>query len=129
MKALSINQPWAWAILHAGKDIENRSWPTKYRGDVLIHAGMRFDRDGLRFVEDQVGREIDPEERPRGGVLGIVEIVDCVTESESPWFFGEYGFVLRNPRIIEPRKCKGALGFFEPDYTSRYKHDTQGKDR
>lgn len=121
MKALSINQPWAWAILHGGKDIENRDWPTKYRGDVLIHAGLKFDADGLAFVEDQVGRKVLPEERPRGGVFGIVEIVDCVTESDSPWFFGRYGFVLRNPRLIEPRRCRGALGFFTPDYSSRYK--------
>ena len=121
MKAISINQPWAWAILHAGKDIENRDWPTKYRGDVLIHAGLKFDASGLRFVEDQIGRKVAPEERPRGGVFGIVEIVDCVTESQSPWFFGKYGFVLRNPRLIEPRRCKGALGFFEPDYSKPYK--------
>ena len=36
--ALSIRQPWAWAILHAGKDIENRSWSTSFRGPVCIHA-------------------------------------------------------------------------------------------
>ena len=38
MKALSIRQPWAWLILHGGKDIENRTWATKLRGRVLIHA-------------------------------------------------------------------------------------------
>ena len=34
MKALSIRQPWAWAIINAGKDIENRQWPTKFRGSI-----------------------------------------------------------------------------------------------
>ena len=43
MKALSIMQPWAWLIANGHKDIENRSWPTRYRGPVLIHAGKRED--------------------------------------------------------------------------------------
>jgi len=38
MKALSVRQPWAWAIIYALKDIENRGWPINYRGDILIHA-------------------------------------------------------------------------------------------
>lgn len=38
MKAISIRQPWAWLIVNGFKDIENRSWRTKYRGPVLIHA-------------------------------------------------------------------------------------------
>lgn len=38
MKALSIRQPWAWLIVHGGKDIENRSWHTKFRGRFLVHA-------------------------------------------------------------------------------------------
>ncbi|WP_245491574.1 hypothetical protein [Mesorhizobium sp. M7A.F.Ca.ET.027.02.1.1] len=53
------------------------------------------------------------EELPRGGIVGTVDIVDCVAESASPWFFGRYGFVLRN---VEPLDefipVKGALGFF-----------------
>ena len=122
MKAISINQPWAWAILHGGKDIENRDWKTSYRGKVLIHAGLKFDASGLEFVEQQCGLLIPPNDRPRGAILGEVEIVDCVTESDSPWFFGRYGFVLRNPKPMTPRRCKGALGFFDPDYTKQYKH-------
>lgn len=38
MKALSIRQPWAWAIVNAGKRVENRTWETRYRGPILIHA-------------------------------------------------------------------------------------------
>jgi hypothetical protein len=46
-----------------------------------------------------------------------VEIVDCVSESSSPWFFGKYGFVLSNPRVLRnPIPCKGALGFFDVPY-------------
>lgn len=42
MKALSLRQPWAWAILNAGKDVENRTWKTPFRGDFLIHAAKRI---------------------------------------------------------------------------------------
>lgn len=42
MKALSIRQPYAWLIVNGFKDIENRDWPTKFRGRVLIHAGATY---------------------------------------------------------------------------------------
>lgn len=44
MIALSIRQPWAWHILNSGKDIENRDWPTRFRGRVLIHASKGMTR-------------------------------------------------------------------------------------
>jgi ASCH domain len=47
---LTVRQPWAWAIIHGGKDVENRSWRTKYRGPLLIHAGSAFEPDGYETV-------------------------------------------------------------------------------
>jgi hypothetical protein len=48
MKALSIKHPWAWAIVHAGKDIENRTWECRYRGEILIHASaLRTPKRGV----------------------------------------------------------------------------------
>ena len=44
MRALSIRQPWAWMIVHGGKNIENRSWNTKFRGRFLIHASATCTR-------------------------------------------------------------------------------------
>jgi len=104
--ALSIRQPWAHRILHEGKDIENRDWWTRFRGPVLIHAGKRPDDDYDK--EDVAGM-------PLGGIVGAVEIVDCVTASESPWFFGRYGFVLANPVPLSFLPCRGKLGFFTPE--------------
>ena len=49
----------------------------------------------------------------RGGIVGSVEIVDCVTESASPWFVGRYGFVLRDPKPLPFTQWKGQLGFFD----------------
>lgn len=107
LKALSIRQPWAYQILHEGKDVENRSWPTKFRGPVLIHAGKQFDGD-LRLA-----RRSD-QALPRGGIVGITMIVDCVTEDASEWFFGDYGFLLRCTQPLPFIPCKGALSFFTP---------------
>ena len=110
MKALSIRQPWVQHIFQDGKDVENRKWPTEYRGDVLIHASSAFDgkaADKRRFL-------IDHPHAPFGAIVGIVEITDCVTEMDSEWFFGPYGFTITNKRLITPIPCKGALGFFTP---------------
>lgn len=124
MKALSIRAPWWWYILHRRKDIENRDWSTRYRGPVLIHASKWWN---LEAVGEDV-RDAKPLVRPAawrtettyrqmraagGCIVGRAEIVDCVSESNSPWFFGKYGFVLANPvAFAEPITCKGALSFF-----------------
>ena len=122
MIALSIRQPWAELILNHGKDIENRDWLTKYRGRVLIHAskGCTFDEfeDAVMFADGVLKKSvsIEYEKMKRGGIVGSIEIVDCVTESNSPWFFGKYGFVLRDPKPIKFIPWKGQLGFFNvPD--------------
>lgn len=50
---------------------------------------------------------------PRGAIVGLVEIVDCIRASTSPWFEGPYGFVLQNPRAISPIPCRGAQKLFD----------------
>ncbi len=117
MKALSIMQPWAWLIVAGHKDIENRSWPTSFRGPVLIHAGKRLDPD-LEDAQDWPWRDIErPDDFEVGGIVGEAEIVDCVTASASPWFVGRFGFVIRNARPLPFRPCRGMLGFFTPDFS------------
>lgn len=111
IRALSIRQPWCHHILYSGKDVENRDWPTKGRGWFLIHAGKAWDG----------GKPEDPEmcDAPRGGIVGAARIVDCVTEMDSRWFFGKYGFVLRDAFPLPLIPCKGALGFFKLDTDTR----------
>lgn len=106
MKALSIRQPWAHRILHAGKDVENRTWPTRFRGFILIHASKGVD------TEDR--EDVRRFNLPLGGIVGVMEIVDCVTAMDSNWFFGPYGFVIRNARALPFIPCRGELGLFEP---------------
>jgi hypothetical protein len=111
MLALSIQQPWPWAMFNLDKDIENRGWYTNVRGRVLIHAGKRLDRDGFYNIEDICGRT-PPHDLPTGGIVGAVSIVDCVNQHDSKWFFGTWGFVLRDPRPLPFLLYRGSLGFF-----------------
>ena len=121
MKALSIRQPWAWLILNAGKDIENRDWPTSFRGPFLIHASKGMTRDEydngiwtLTDIRPDHVHALPPFEKlERGGIVGMATIVGCVRKSESPWFFGEYGFELRDVMPLPFTPYKGALGFFD----------------
>ncbi len=122
MKALSIQQPWAWLIAHGYKDIENSTWKTNFRGGFLIHTGKVFDKYGYKWVKDRLhGRDeffklIElprPDEFERGGIVGKAEIIDCVQEFDSPWFSGPYGFVVRNAKPLDFRPYKGRLSFFE----------------
>jgi hypothetical protein len=117
--ALSIRQPWAWLILHGGKDIENRSWYTHRRGPILIHAsqGMtKAEYQEAQWTAEDNGIELPPfDQLQRGGIIGQVEIVDCLTHSTSPWYFGQYGFLLKNPKPLPFQPCKGSLGFFTPN--------------
>jgi len=121
--ALSIRQPWAWLIINAGKDIENRIWPTRFRGRVLIHASKGMTRqeyeEAMNWIVFNARLPLDfhepqMDELQRGGIIGETEIVDCVTRSTSPWFVGKYGFVMRNTKPLPFRACRGALGFFNP---------------
>lgn len=94
-RALSVQQPWAWAITSGFKTIENRSWATSYRGRVAIHASSNerwltaaayYDLDDALFsVDPRIGEilDTDPNYLDRGFVhlsciVGTVEIIDCV---------------------------------------------------
>lgn len=56
MKAISINQPWAWCIVNGYKPIENRDWATQFRGTVLIHAGKKFKEDNDPEADSEKNR-------------------------------------------------------------------------
>ena len=38
VKVLSVKNPFAYLILQGGKDVENRTWTTDYRGRLYIHV-------------------------------------------------------------------------------------------
>ncbi|MCL6755147.1 ASCH domain-containing protein [Nostoc sp. CCCryo 231-06] len=122
MKALSVRQPWAWAIIYALKDVENRGWPINYRGDILIHAAKTCTKkayfEAKEFCQDM--GVVIPEliSLRRGQIIGIVTIVDCqFSPIASGWGMADqYHWHLENPREITPIPYIGQLGIFEvPD--------------
>lgn len=131
-RALTVRQPWAAAIVHGPKNIENRTQQTHRRGLVLIHAGMSVDREApgrspaltrwLRPMTDASNLTV------LGAIVGVARIVDCHPAKAwwrggccSPW--GESGpdsesvwhWVLDERRALpEPVPARGALGFWRP---------------
>jgi hypothetical protein len=122
VKALSVRQPWAWLICMGYKNIENRNRRISFRGTVLVHAGKAL-YQGIKTDDDLVklGAKLGVrlpslDDLERGGVVGAVEMVDCVDDSDSMWFSGPHGIVLRDGRRLPFRACKGMLGLFECAY-------------
>jgi hypothetical protein len=125
VKALSLTQPWAWLVLHAGKNIENRVWNTKVRGKFLIHAAKGMTREqydaALDFAYTVIGN-VAVERVPsfgkieRGGIVGSAHIdmvLDPTNEPTVPWHMpGQYGFMLGGITPLPFLPCKGALGFW-----------------
>lgn len=119
--ALSVRQPWAWAIIHAGKPIENRSWQAvnhglRQRGRIAIHTAKGMSREEYEEAREfmaSIGVTCPAAiDLLRGGIIGSVEVVDVVTSHSSPWFFGPRGLVLKDPRPCEFIPAVGALGYF-----------------
>jgi hypothetical protein len=123
MKALSIRPAWAWAIIHGGKDVENRSRRTRVRGRFLVHASLActpadFERAtaALRAVGEcaMLPRE---DEFAAGGFIGSVELIDVVERCERAWHApGCFAWILRNPRPMAFFPYRGRRSWFHvPD--------------
>ena len=114
-----MKQPWAWAIVMGYKDVENRTRRTNHRGPLLIHAAKQMDPDGFQQLwELGLYRKL-PDDLPVGGLVGLVEIVDCVTNAQSPWASSNsWHWILRRPKEFNsPLLCNGSLGLFTPEVT------------
>ena len=72
MKVLTLKQPWATLVAEGIKKYEFRSWKIKYRGKVLIHAGIGIDKDEMKKFENM------DLEFPSKRILAEVEIEDCL---------------------------------------------------
>jgi hypothetical protein len=127
MKILSVRQPWAWALIFAGKDIENRSWTTSYRGPIAIHASKGMTRreynEAKNFILN-IGIERVPlqDELEFGKVIGVVDLVGSISSTEynfgsqdSEWFQGPHGWIVENPKPVIPFIYTGALGLRDFD--------------
>jgi hypothetical protein len=124
MKVLSVKNPWAYLIIYRGKDIENRTWETKYRGPLLIHASKTSDLYAYYCLRAKIDRFssvfMDTEEIEKihsfdGCILGSVDLCGCVRHSESKWAEKEgfWYWILQNPKPCKPVPIKGSLGLWE----------------
>jgi hypothetical protein len=119
VKALSLQQPWVYAILHAGKNVENRSWRTHYRGWIALHASARPMPAAENVFPGQDSLP-DVSTLPLSAICGVARLVAIVSESRSEWFYRpedgsrNYGWVLEDVTPLpEPVPCKGALSLWE----------------
>lgn len=74
MKALSLLQPWASAIVEGRKRYETRGYATSYRGLLAIHASSALPAFA-RQTAAELGIDVDP--LPRGAVIGVVRLIAC----------------------------------------------------
>lgn len=122
-KALTVKHPWAYLICAGIKDVENRTWPTKYRGRIYIHAGAKADT-GYMYTEDQWLKLCELGYKPHymsgylkySAIIGHVDVVDCVQNHDSIWAEKDcYHWVLANPVLYkEPiLKVRGALSLWD----------------
>lgn len=127
MRVLTVRQPWAWAIIHGGKDVENRSRNIAgaYRGPVAIHAGLTHEKGTMagKLHRQAHGTET-PTELVFGAVIGVVDLVSVHHDTDhgrgypcSPWAMTDnWHLVLANPRpLTTPVPAKGRLGLWTPD--------------
>ncbi|MFW6031671.1 MAG: hypothetical protein ACOC9T_03680 [Myxococcota bacterium] len=138
MRALTLWQPWAWAVAHAGKAVENRTWspPVGTIGKPLaIHAGLRWDREGYLWMKEQLGIDAGTYHW-RGHVVAVATLAgyvwppspgpfravpprpDIRSAAASPWCVGPVGWVLSDVVPLPvPVHCKGRQGLWQlPPY-------------
>lgn len=124
LPALSIQQPWAWAIMRGYKPVENRSWmpPANMIGrQFWVHAPKMVDSRAIGELQ-KIGCPNVPKKRDyvTGAVLGAVRLAKVVDHMSSPWFSGPKGWLLESPvGLPEPVPMGGQLRFFMPEFYRR----------
>lgn len=129
MKVITIKQPFATLIAEGFKEYEFRTWKTKYRGDILIHAGKSIDKEAIkRFSYLNL-------DYPVGCIIAKAKITDCVYVDsklkdelrkkddriyhgvvKEPNDWDGYGFKLSYVKKIEPIYINGKLSLWDYDY-------------
>ncbi len=120
LPAISIMQPWPYAIFRLGKDFENRSWrlPPQYDGvPVLIHAGKKMDKAAHVYLEWEV-KHVIPRDLPLGGIVGfVVFTIQCGRRRSSAWAAeGLHNWPIVASGELPFHACLGRLGFFKVNY-------------
>ena len=125
MKALTIKQPWATLIMEGRKEYEFRTWKTKHRGEIYIHAGKGINKEGIKRFEHL------KLEYPKGYIIGKAKLTDCILVDDDfakkllekdPLVYQNltrtreknlYAFKLEDVEKIKPIEVNGKLSFWE----------------
>ena len=128
MKVITIKQPWATLIAEGYKEYEFRTWNTKYRGDILIHAGKSIDKEAAKRFKDY------NLEYPLGCIIAKATITDSILVDDefvkrvgpkNPLVYKGimerknwhgYGFKLENVKKIDPISVNGKLSLWDYEY-------------
>ena len=128
MKVITIKQPFATLIAEGLKEYEFRTWRTKYRGELLIHAGKGVDKKAMeKFKQYNF-------DYPTGCIIAKVNLTDCIEinddarkmlKEKNPLVYGSiikhaewkgYGFKIENVEKINPIEVNGKLSLWDYDY-------------
>lgn len=136
MMALTLHRPWAWAVVHADKRVENRTWrppPSIIGQRIAIHAGKKWDEDAARLVGNVCGLDGLPPESRDEGIVGTARVVGVVEVNRSGparmaltagewnlwpvvnriWFSGPIGWLLNDVRALPmPIPVRGRQGLW-----------------
>lgn len=142
MKCVALHQPWASLIAIGAKQYETRSWPTKHRGPIAIHAAKRWTQQLARIAKSWPFRDVleraghDPDTMFLGKLVATADLVDCIklvpgfehddrmarrlsTSHErdfGDWSVGRYVWKLENVvALTSPQAIRGYQGIFEID--------------
>jgi len=144
MKVLSLLQPWATLLVQGHKLIETRSWATKYRGPVFIHASGQLKKrfkysefNPLTISQEPFFKDFikNPELLPFGSIIGMVEITDVKTTVDvfdtisdqeaafGDYSVGRYAWLTQNARsfsVHTPAKGKLSIVDHSDDTNCRF---------
>lgn len=129
MKTITIDPVWAWAIREGLKTVENRTWKTRHRGELAIHAGQgtpQREREA-RAQFDALGINV-PQDLPRGAVVALATISDCLSIEElkrinpslafSPFCTGPICWLLNNILPLQtPIPGPGKQGLWDWEFS------------
>lgn len=128
MKVITIKQPFASLIAEGIKEYEFRTWKTKYRGEILIHAGKSINKEAMKKFEKY---NLD---YPTGCIIAKANLTDCIRidkesremlKEKNPLVYSRvikdiewdgYGFKIENVEKIEPISLNGKLSLWDYDY-------------
>ena len=132
IKVLSLMQPWAELVVNGAKAIETRSWPTRYRGELYIHASKKFFYSDLElYYQDHFFRKNlpDPKKLITGAIIGKVNLVNVVAVEEldgklskqertfGDYTTGRFAWILESPqRLSQPIPAAGKLSIWEYEF-------------